>query len=113
MSWEGASNSDRHRTVDKRAWDHGRMKGTSMTLIESPWTQQQVERANAWQAAANFHPYTCGQRSERPPHVGESELVATPDGWVCRFCDYKQGWAHSFTLNRPPPPDDHLWEDTP
>jgi hypothetical protein len=28
-------------------------------------------------------------------------LMATSDGWVCPFCDYRQDWAHDFMFHDP------------
>lgn len=30
---------------------------------------------------------------DRPRPDGEGRLVATADGWICPFCNYKQSWA--------------------
>ncbi len=69
-------------------------------IIEAPWTKEQVDGLNAYQEAGRMHPYTCGSgnRTDDKHLDGEGKLVATTDGWVCPYCDYKQDWAHDFTM---------------
>lgn len=73
--------------------------------IRAPFTQEQVDGLNRWQAAGTVHPFTCGNRSGHPmdPEGDYGVLVATPEGWVCRHCDYTQNFAHDFMVD--PPPD--------
>jgi hypothetical protein len=70
------------------------MSYTPNQKITAPWDEEQVDALNAYQASGAMHPFTCGNR----PHPGNAEavLVATPEGWVCRDCDYTQDWAHAF-----------------
>ena len=38
-------------------------------------------------------------------HGGDfGQLLATPNGWFCPACDYRQTWAHDFML-KPLPAD--------
>lgn len=66
--------------------------------IKPPWTQEQCDRLNAFQTSGQFHPFTCGSgnRTDDKHLDGEGVLVATPEGWKCRYCDYRQEWAHDF-----------------
>lgn len=65
------------------------------------WTAQQVAALNASQEGYG-HPFTCGgergdeaHRAYADEHGGDlGQLVATPRGWVCPVCDYRQTWAH-------------------
>lgn len=77
---------------------------TNSNRIEKPWTPGQVEALNAYQQSGRFHPFTCGNKKYKDGiHLdGEGILVATSEGWVCPFCEYKQGWAWEFML-------DQLW----
>ena len=61
--------------------------------ITAPFTAAQTQLLNAFQFSGRFHPFTCGG-----PDCPESSatLIATPDGWRCIYCDYRQGWAHAF-----------------
>ena len=61
-----------------------------MAKVSAPFTAEQVASLNAYQAEGVGHPLTCGGRECR------EVLRATPTGWVCPRCDYRQGWAHSF-----------------
>lgn len=61
-----------------------------MERIHAPWTPEQVAALNSWQRTGYLHPFTCGKNSEH------RVLVATPDGWMCEDCDYRQDWAHAF-----------------
>jgi hypothetical protein len=60
--------------------------------IRAPFTPEQIDVLNRYQANDMVHPYTCehwhGDPAER------RNLVATKDGWICRYCDYRQSWAH-------------------
>lgn len=72
--------------------------------IYAPWTDEQVAALNEFQEAGFFHPFTCGNRGDGNHHWHGSgdlgQLVATKDGWICRDCDYTQGWAHAMMANR-------------
>ena len=74
------------------------------------WTQKQVDALNAFQACDHAHPFTCPNRDTRE-HLEWEEgggvhpprLEATPQGWVCNSCNYRQFWAHGFMFDGPPP----------
>lgn len=66
-------------------------------LIYAPFSKEQVGVLNQFQRLQNFHPFTCGGNRTDDAHLdGEGVLVATEQGWVCPFCDYKQKWALEF-----------------
>ena len=44
--------------------------------IVAPWTPEQVDALNAYQASGRFHPYTC-------PHGCGMMLTAKAEGWFC------------------------------
>ena len=69
-------------------------------LVKKPWTQSQVDALNAFQIRRQLHPFTCGSgnRTDAAHLDGEGLLVATPNGWICPYCDYRQDWAHPFML---------------
>ncbi len=52
------------------------------------FTDEECFHLNANQHRRDRHPYTCGNNSRHRP------LIATPTGWRCADCDYRQGWAH-------------------
>jgi hypothetical protein len=60
--------------------------------LRAPWTAEQVETLNRYQASGLMHPYTCPNWHGEP--VERRNLLATEAGWTCRHCDYKQDWAH-------------------
>lgn len=63
----------------------------------SVFTPEQVKSLNEYQQAGVMHPFTCGGDAK---HLdGEGILVATEDGWICPYCDYKQNWAHGFMMD--------------
>ena len=65
--------------------------------IVAPWTRQQVDALNDYQAAGWMHPFTCGHcRDTLGTDRGHNErrLVATVEGWRCPTCTYTQDWAH-------------------
>lgn len=62
--------------------------------VRAPFTPEQVESLNRFQASARYHPFTCGN-----DHFGGGvALFAREDGWFCKQpeCDYRQTWAHAF-----------------
>ena len=62
--------------------------------ITAPFTPQEVEALNAFQAVDYIHPFTCPD-----DHAGlDRRLVATEKGWICPHCAYTQAWAHGFML---------------
>ena len=68
-------------------------------MIEAPWTDEQVENLNRWQACEHVHEFTCPNN-----HDASRVLVAANDGWHCPGCAYTQTWAHSAMLTLAPPP---------
>ena len=71
-----------------------------MPQIQPPWSPAQVDALNAYQQGAPMHPFTCARRDD-PGHTDHGArdigmLVATPSGWICRDCDYRQYWAHGW-----------------
>lgn len=71
-----------------------------MSVIQAPWTEDQVDRLNAYQWAGVMHEFTCIH--DHSDEAGESHmpLFATTEGWVCLWfdCGYRQNWAHSMML---------------
>lgn len=80
-------------------------------IIYPPWTDEQVDGLNKFQALGQFHPFTCRDdecRAGRPdPRSRYANLRATPDGWVCDWCGQTQNWAFAgmpeLGLNPPKP----------
>lgn len=78
--------------------------------IHPPWSDDQVEALNAYQASGRFHPFTCG--GEHANERYSPDLVATTDGWVCpQRCGYTQDWAHA-AMAEPSPPWRLIWPPT-
>jgi len=67
-------------------------------VIKAPWSPQQVDALNHWQALGYVHEFTCGNE-----HEGSRILFATRQGWICAHCDYRQDWAHQSMFG--PRPD--------
>jgi hypothetical protein len=69
-------------------------------ILKAPWTQEQVKALSRYQQNKQVHPFTCGsgRRTDADHLDGEGVLVATPDGWKCPYCDYRQDWAHEFMM---------------
>ena len=68
-------------------------------------TQSQIDSLNQHQKDPRYHPYTCGsgRRTDAQHLDGEGVLVATANGWMCPYCDYRQGydnWITRFVLAR-------------
>jgi len=64
------------------------------------FTADEVESLNAYQTSGAFHPFICGGDRTDANHLdGEGLLVATEQGWICRYCPYTQSWAHGWTKN--------------
>jgi hypothetical protein len=54
-------------------------------------TDAEITILNKFQKSGKFHPLTCGGNRTDKNHLdGEGILVATKEGWVCPYCDYKQ-----------------------
>lgn len=72
------------------------------TVTKAPWSAEEVAALNAFQAAGQFHPLTCGLEHDDhdpiPMRAPDNVLVATPDGWRCPHygCKYTQDWAPAF-----------------
>ncbi len=71
--------------------------------IHAPFTEEQVEGLNRWQRSTTVHPFTCAHREGHPmdPEGDYGVLVAKPEGWTCRHCDYTQDWAWDFMVLKP------------
>lgn len=90
---QGADGSDIDRT-----WDA--VSATYPTI----WTEDQCAKLNEWQSAGHVHPFTC-EKNDSWHHDEDGDrltLEATPQGWLCRSCGYRQFWAHDFMFNGPP-----------
>lgn len=64
-------------------------------------TQEQIDALNRQQRDRQFHPYTCGsgRRTDALHLDGEGVLVATAEGWMCPYCDYRQAYGPGDTEN--------------
>jgi hypothetical protein len=67
--------------------------------IKAPWTADDVEGLNIYQRLGLMHPYTCGSKRQGDTHTDGGILVATPEGWKCPYCKYRQDWAHRSDLS--------------
>jgi hypothetical protein len=63
-------------------------------IVRAPWSAQQVNALNDYQARDDVHEYTCVNDHDEESRI----LIATEQGWVCPSCDYKQDWAHRAVL---------------
>ena len=72
-----------------------------MSKVHPPWTSEQVDALNAWQALGYVHEFTC------PHNHPDRTLKATTDGWVC-LCGYTQEWAHDFMADKTKHPSDPI-----
>jgi hypothetical protein len=81
--------------------------------IRAPWPQKTVDALNAFQDRGLLHPFTCGgnrcddaHKAYAAEHGGDyGQLVATPNGWKCPVCDYRQDWAHEVKIGNQTPGD--------
>lgn len=78
-----------------------------MSRIKAPFTDEQVEALNRYQADPRWHPFTCGRTRNDARHRAYAEehnqrdygiLVAHREGWECPACGYTQDWAHAFMV---------------
>ena len=72
-----------------------------MGWVRVPFTAEQVESLNGFQACGAFQEVTCGNDlcpGEQPA------LIAGEDGWSCPSCPYAQDWAHDMMA-------DGTWRD--
>lgn len=70
-------------------------------MNRAPWTDEEVRRLNEHQKNERFHPFTCGsgRRTDKDHLDGEGVLVATNQGWMCPYCDYRQDWCYQTMVN--------------
>lgn len=71
-------------------------------MVEAPWTEAQCAKLNEFQDCPWVHEFTCGTKQKHAPDAS-TKLVATPIGWACPSCDYRQSWAHSGMFDGAPP----------
>ncbi len=65
--------------------------------MKAPWTAEQVAALNAFQHSSRYHPFTCGGNRTDEKHLDrEGVLIATPQGWICPYCEFKQDWCFDF-----------------
>ncbi len=64
-------------------------------------TDEQIQEFNEYQKSGIFHPFTCGSgnRCDDKHLDGEGLLVATKDGVICPYCDYRQSWIPALPTN--------------
>jgi hypothetical protein len=78
-----------------------------MSLITTPWTQEQVDALNRWQMSGFVHPFTCSE--DHPLDGGyEDIMIAEFDGFHCPTCGHLQIWAHDFMLLPPVNPLEYM-----
>ncbi len=66
-----------------------------LSRVHAPWTAQQVVSLHYYQNSRTVHPFTCPNHDDHPFIGGDERvLIPTVRGWICRFCDYTQDWAH-------------------
>lgn len=63
-------------------------------ISRPPWTLEQVASLNAYQLSASMHPFTCGNGECRAEYG--DPLFATPSGWACVRCSWRQFWAWAW-----------------
>ncbi len=63
------------------------------TRIQAPFSLEQVNNLNAYQAVGQGHPFTCGGEGCR------EILIAGRPGWTCLKCSYEQKWAWEWMAN--------------
>lgn len=97
-----ATRLDLQRKLKKEA--EARAAGKEGAILSyAPWSHEQITQLNAYQMNQHFHAFTCPNRGngKHPEINGEKgRLLATPYGWVCNHCDYKQNWAHAFMTRK-------------
>jgi hypothetical protein len=69
-----------------------------MTMINAPFTGEQVQSMNGFQTRSLMHPMTCRVDDCRSVN-GSGPMTATTLGWMCRSCDYRQDWTFIFTTD--------------
>lgn len=69
--------------------------------VSVPFTTDEADSLNAYQASGIGHPFTCGNDECRGPDklAGRGVLRADPVGWTCPHCDYMQEWAWKWMSN--------------
>src|ERR1044072_7972748 len=89
-----------------------------MGHVKAPWSDEQVDKLNEWQAGMikinmldgsmilmQTHPFTCGAVTcDRSAREDEGKLIPSNNGWVCPCGDYKQDWCHDFMSGSQPEP---------
>jgi rubredoxin len=79
--------------------------GPVIDRLEAPFSEEQVAALNTYQRSGRSHPFTCAGTRMDDAHAAYKEqhgdpdwglLVATPEGWLCPVCGYRQTWAHDF-----------------
>lgn len=72
-----------------------------MSIINAPFTEEQIEALKQHQENGMIHPYTCDRKStdcevrQTPRDFSkDGVLIPTTEGWVCPCKKYTQNWAH-------------------
>lgn len=86
-----------------------------MAQIKAPFTDEQVDNLNEWQAGMinavspggdmlilPTHPFTCCGHNDckRGEDVNHGILIPSNDGFVCPCGNYKQDWCHDFMASK-------------
>ena len=71
--------------------------------VTAPFTPEQIEQLQRWQASTRVHPFTCVANgvSGSVKHSDARILVPTEDGMVCPFeaCGYTQIWVRRYMVD--------------
>lgn len=68
------------------------------------FTCDEVVALDIYQHSNRMHPFTCQNRGDGAHRVVDGDkgiLVPTVRGWICRFCNYTQNWAHDYMKRVP------------
>lgn len=69
---------------------------------EAPWSEEDVVLLTLRQQVSWLHEYTCPTDHEIEhatlPIKANLVLIATPRGWYCPICRYRQSWCHAADL---------------
>ena len=83
--------------MSNSAWHEA---SVSFDITTAPWFDAEVDVLNDFQKNLSNQPFTCrsGNRKNSAHYDGEGILIATREGWICPYCDYKQNWSPSALL---------------
>lgn len=94
--WENPENAETINRIKEKL-------SMSNSIIQAPFTDDQVEKLKKYQENGIMHPFTCCSPEnisdcQRKNGTSDGHLIPSNEGWICPCGQYKQNWCYDLML---------------